>query len=248
MGRGLGQWDDVNLDLSPESEKCSKSNRKAIEKIKLSGGLEKQDPNSIRKKITSEQKKLIAEKVEKDLKKDTETNKNNGRLEKTPKRKLVGGLDLDDPNIRALIDKQSSYSDALAEEDAEKMANYFGFLEKKEEIENKMATTFSIECKVVSCNQCGYSRVTKPGKICKDEQHELKWSKGEKRFFKCKECGNRTITVEKIPTKQCSKCGSLNFERTSMLIVSTLIIFFASSVKCFFFPSMVSLSLQVHNL
>ncbi|CAD5122841.1 DgyrCDS11245 [Dimorphilus gyrociliatus] len=214
LGRGLGQWDEVNLDLSPEADNSTKQNKKAIGKIRLFGGIEKEDPNCIRPKITDEKKKLIREKVNKDMGIDDV-----GKDDKnTPKRKLIGGLDLNDPKVRALIDKQSAYSGALAEEDADKMNSYFGQLEKRDEIENKMASTFSVECKVVSCSQCGYSRVSKPGKICKDERHDLKWSKAERRFFKCKECGNRTTSVERIPTKQCDKCGSLNFERTSMLI------------------------------
>lgn len=38
-----------------------------------------------------------------------------------------------------------------------------------------------------------------------------------KRFYKCSNCQNRTVTLELLPTRPCNNCGSSKWERTGMM-------------------------------
>lgn len=49
--------------------------------------------------------------------------------------------------------------------------------------------------------QCAYTHF-KPLETCVSEQHDYHWHDGVKRFFKCP-CGNRTISLDRLPQKHC---------------------------------------------
>nr|CAD7452839.1 unnamed protein product [Timema tahoe] len=52
---------------------------------------------------------------------------------------------------------------------------------------------------------------------CKSEGHPLKVTDGTKRFFKCGDCGNRTVTLDIVPLLTCKNCSSSRWERAPMM-------------------------------
>nr|CAD7395528.1 unnamed protein product [Timema cristinae] len=52
---------------------------------------------------------------------------------------------------------------------------------------------------------------------CKTEGHPLKVTDGTKRFFKCGDCGNRTVTLDIVPLLTCKNCSSSRWERAPMM-------------------------------
>ena len=53
-----------------------------------------------------------------------------------------------------------------------------------------------------NCGQCKYTALA-VGDRCKSEGHHIKTLKATKRFFRCKECSWRTVSLDKIPTTAC---------------------------------------------
>lgn len=98
----------------------------------------------------------------------------------------------------------------------ERQDKYFETLEKKEAMEEKMLNTTKVACKAVICLTCKYVALSAADR-CKEERHPLKVKDAEKRFFRCKDCGNRTISLQRLPKLACKNCQSSRWERTSMM-------------------------------
>ncbi|XP_036800559.1 uncharacterized protein LOC110490755 isoform X2 [Oncorhynchus mykiss] len=56
----------------------------------------------------------------------------------------------------------------------------------------------------------------KPADRCVEEKHELQWLDATKCFFKGP-CGQRAITLDRLPHKHCSNCVLFKWERDGML-------------------------------
>lgn len=69
---------------------------------------------------------------------------------------------------------------------------------------------------LVICQQCKYKALS-AAQLCRDENHKLKVVDAEKRFFECEDCGNRTITLNRIPKISCKNCQSSRWKRTGMI-------------------------------
>ncbi len=63
--------------------------------------------------------------------------------------------------------------------------------------------------------QCNYTALS-ASELCRREGHALKSIKAVKRFFKCKDCKQRTITLDRLPKRACNHCGSSNWEKAAM--------------------------------
>eukprot|EP00058_Branchiostoma_floridae_P016247 XP_002601735.1 hypothetical protein BRAFLDRAFT_76045 [Branchiostoma floridae] len=109
--------------------------------------------------------------------------------------------------------KVSSSQKAMAQ--LEMQEKYFAELEKKERMEDKMATINYVKCKIVTCKKCKYTTFC-PSESCKKENHPLVWHDGVKRFFKCMNCSKRCVSLQRYPQVACRSCGSSKFERTTM--------------------------------
>ncbi|WAR25947.1 MCM10-like protein [Mya arenaria] len=182
----------------------------AIAKIKAKGGISKEDPNAVvqKKLLSPEAKEKIKKRVADDMDHDECPSTSTGAQEPPKKKsKLLGDLDLNSPEVQQLLKKKSKHTGALAEAEAEQEERYFGKLEQRERMEDKMASIKEMDCKYRSKSL--HDR-------CKKEHHNFVKSKGTQRFFKCKQCKTRTICFDKMPTKACKDCGSFNFERVSM--------------------------------
>lgn len=110
----------------------------------------------------------------------------------------------------------SSHQNLVEQRQNEEQEKYFNKLEKKEAIEEKMLNTFKVDCKAVVCQQCKYTAFSAADR-CKEERHPLRIIDATKRFFKCKDCGNRTATVHKLPKTSCNNCKGSKWERAAMI-------------------------------
>ncbi len=67
--------------------------------------------------------------------------------------------------------------------------------------------------------QCKYKWFS-ASDLCKAESHPLKVIDTVKRFFKCDNCSNRTVTLEIVPLICCKQCGGSKWSRAGMIRVS----------------------------
>ncbi|XP_042902667.1 protein MCM10 homolog isoform X3 [Parasteatoda tepidariorum] len=217
LGRGLQPGQSVSLDfsLSKRPKFCSVQDLaklKAIQKIQDKGPIKRQDPNSVKTSAD------ISMKVQAALNKSIdEHNDYVGDDEEIdiPKSQL-GEIDINSEKIKAILNRKSSHAYEVEVAEIEKQESYFSALEKKEQMEEKMASTTEVVCDVVSCKQCKYTAHHATDR-CKDRRHPLKRHKAIKRFFVCKDCKNRSCCFTKLPKRPCRNCGGSNYERTSMI-------------------------------
>ncbi|XP_062707074.1 protein MCM10 homolog [Aedes albopictus] len=195
------------IDLAASPKQALHSRQKAIDILKKKP-LEKANPNFIKYRGTETGKKRALEEIQ--TKEATE----NGNLSKKQK------LDQEDQarkdRIKAIMDASSSHTDLIQAHEDEEQEKYFKDLERKEAMEEKMMNTFKVECKAVICVQCKYIAFSAADR-CKEERHELKVRDAEKRFFKCGDCGNRTVSLHRLPKTSCKNCQSSRWERCAMM-------------------------------
>lgn len=118
--------------------------------------------------------------------------------------------------IERIMAATSSHTNLVEMREQEAQDDYFNKLERKEAMEEKMLNTYKMPCKAVICQRCKYTAFS-AAERCKEEKHPLKVVDAQKRFFQCKDCGNRTTTVFKLPKQSCSSCKGSRWERTAMI-------------------------------
>lgn len=190
---------DLNEDISKDQKNRAKL--LAIQFAKKRGGFDKADPNRTRP--------LKSESAEKGLKRKREEEKEKVE-EKTEKKVAFRSRFLE------MLEAKSAHSDLIEQRADEEQEKYFNKLEMKEKMEEKMLSTFQIECKAVQCSICKYKAFSS-SELCKKLQHPIKVVNAVKRFYKCGDCGNRTVTLERIPTETCKKCASSKWVKSAMM-------------------------------
>lgn len=118
--------------------------------------------------------------------------------------------------FKQLMEATSSHVNLIEKSEEEEKEKYFGKLEIKEKMEEKMMTTFKIDCKAVTCSVCKYTAFSSSD-MCKELRHPIRVINAVKRFFKCRDCGNRTVALDKMPKLSCNKCNSSNWQRAPMM-------------------------------
>ncbi|EDW13026.1 protein MCM10 homolog [Drosophila mojavensis] len=118
--------------------------------------------------------------------------------------------------IERIMAATSSHTNLVDMREQEAQDDHFNKLERKEAMEEKMLNTYKMPCKAVICQRCKYTAFS-AAERCKEEKHPLKVVDAEKRFYQCKDCGNRTTTVFKMPKHSCSSCKGSRWERTAMI-------------------------------
>ncbi|XP_063164251.1 protein MCM10 homolog [Candoia aspera] len=218
LGSGLSEGDDVLFfdDLSPPPTKLSRlaeaKKIAAIKKLRAKGQiLSKVDPNSVKRKRSDLDVPGISERVEKNItvSEDAEA------LEPVKKKQRQQLEYLESDEFQEILSAQSKHTGVLKEFEAELQERYFEPLVKKEQMEEKMRNIREVKCRVATCKTCKYTYF-KLLDSCVTEHHEYHWHNGVKRFFKCP-CGNRAISLDKLPKKHCSNCGLFKWERDGML-------------------------------
>ncbi|XP_056000805.1 protein MCM10 homolog isoform X2 [Ostrea edulis] len=217
LGRGEVRDGFISLDMSNKTNSVSMKELakiKAITKVKNSGGIQKDDPNALKRKRESPDfKEKIETRVLSSIGNErTESKKGEPAVKRS---KLLGNIDENSEEFRMLMKSRSKHTGALAEVEHEQEERYFMELEKKEKYEDKMQSTMSVKCSVFTCKNCNYTAMKLADK-CKRDGHTIVKLEGSKRFFKCKHCGKRKISIHKYPTEPCD-CGEYNFQRTAMM-------------------------------
>ncbi|XP_014293957.1 protein MCM10 homolog [Halyomorpha halys] len=115
-----------------------------------------------------------------------------------------------------LMNQKSLHEDLIELREYEQEMEYFDKMEKKDRLEEKMLNTYKVDCKAVKCLKCNYLWFS-ASDACKAEGHPLKVIDAVKRFFKCGNCENRTVSLTIIPLLPCKKCSGSNWVRTAMM-------------------------------
>lgn len=198
---------DLNMSYGQKSAERAKTN--AIRLIQQSGGIAKLDPNNI--KGTEAGKKRALEKLNPSDTDENASKKSKSNVEEVKKTKGVMS-----ERFKKILEATSAHQNLIEQHDDDEQEKYFNKLEKKEAMEEKMLNTFKLACKAVRCTKCKYTAFS-AAKICKDERHPLKVLDTFKRFFKCADCNNRTISLELIPLHSCSNCSGSRWVKAPML-------------------------------
>ncbi|XP_019062630.1 protein MCM10 homolog isoform X3 [Fukomys damarensis] len=234
LGRGVAEGDDVlffdefppprpKLSALAEAKKacgvcllsCSLSPRlAAISKLRAKGQiLTKTNPNSITRKQKNPQD--VQEVKERAEKNNTFSPEAEDELEPAQKKRREQLAYLESEEFQNILKAKSKHTGILKEAEAELQERYFEPLVKKEQMEEKMRSIKEVKCRVVTCRTCAYTHF-KPLETCVSARHDYRWHDGLKRFFKCP-CGNRSVSLDRLPKKHCSNCGLYKWERDAML-------------------------------
>ncbi|CAH8842057.1 unnamed protein product [Trichobilharzia szidati] len=89
-------------------------------------------------------------------------------------------------------------------------------LERRDEFEEKLVNQDKEACTYVICETCKY-RAFKAAPDCRTSNHQLKYLKGFKRYFSCRHCSKRTVSLDRYPTNSCQYCGESLFEKTGVM-------------------------------
>ncbi|XP_053676228.1 protein MCM10 homolog [Anopheles nili] len=202
--------DSFDIELTKPVKKALQS-RALASKIVKQNPIEKSNPNFIKYRGTEQGKKRVLEEV----------SKNSASEEQNAKRqKLQDEKDEQDrarkEHIKRIMEASSSHQDLVVARENIQQEDYFKTLERKEAMEEKMLNTFKVACKAVSCVQCKYIAFSAADR-CKQEGHSLRVHDAEKRFFRCGDCGNRTVSLFRIPKVSCKSCQSSRWERCAMM-------------------------------
>lgn len=179
----------LSKDLRERKKQITRAKAESL--IKHKGGIEKANPNSLKKNISNVVNKSA------DLELEIEGDKK-------------------DLAFKEMMQKTSRHMDLVDEAHRREEEDYFAKLEKKEEMEEKMLNTFKVECKAVRCVECKYTWFS-ASELCKRERHTIKLIQTFKRFFKCVNCSTRTISFDVVPLRACSHCGVISWARAPMM-------------------------------
>ncbi|XP_030198059.1 protein MCM10 homolog isoform X1 [Gadus morhua] len=219
LGRGFSEGDDiVFFDRSPQQAPppaalgLSAAKMAALRRLKAKGaGLAKEDPNAVKRKRSSKDGEISA-RVEKNM----AAVEGNEAEEEEPAQKRRRDLSyIQSDEFQKILKAKSRHQAALQAAEYQIQERYFDPLVKKEQLEEKMRDTKEMKCRAVSCKQCNYTYF-KPADRCVEGNHTLKWHDALKRFFKCP-CGQRSIALDRLPSKHCSNCGLFKWQRDGML-------------------------------
>ncbi|XP_063699475.1 protein MCM10 homolog [Culicoides brevitarsis] len=204
---------NFTVDLSMSSKQAMIAKQHAINLLK-NKPIEKANPNFIKHRGTEAGKKRALEELDQNLtglEQDVKKQKIDKANEENAKRE----------RLLRIMNATSSHNDILEVKELERQDKYFTNLEKKEAMEEKMLNTTKVACKAVICLTCKYVALSAADR-CKEERHPLKIREAEKRFFKCHDCGYRTISLHRIPKLACKICSSSRWDRTSMMPEKTV--------------------------
>ncbi|MFH4974561.1 hypothetical protein AB6A40_001270 [Gnathostoma spinigerum] len=195
--------------LSPEKEPTrDRTTRKAIAKIHQLGGIDRLDPNTLKKCGGSLQKSTS---ICKDtvIQSHSVASSTNGFAEFRSKT-------FSDDELKMLLQKRSTHQNELDKEDEERQDGYFNLMEQKEKFENILTETMEVkDCTVYTCKKCEYT-YHKQSDYCLSQAHTVLKHKATRRFFKCCSCKKRCICYEILPTKPCKFCDGKDFVRVGM--------------------------------
>lgn len=194
----LGGTIDLSQPITKKHINRAKSN--AIKWVKENGKIKPKNPNKVRADKEEKLEKGKKRPREADNNEEQEAKKSNALSDK----------------FKEMMQTKSSHTDLIEKSYEQEQEKYFNNLEMKERMEEKMLTTYKVACKAVRCLVCKYTSFS-ASDMCKEQKHPLRVTDAMKRFFKCGDCGNRTVSLDRIPSHSCIKCSSSNWTRAAMM-------------------------------
>ncbi|XP_058807440.1 protein MCM10 homolog [Phymastichus coffea] len=196
------------IDFSEPINKNTRDKAKleAIELSRKVGGFQKTNPNKVRPdKAAASEKGLKRRRDEEETEAEAVTH-NRSAKKANP---VIN-------RFQKMLEMKSTHSDLIEKREDEQTDEYFKKLEVKERMEEKMLSTYKVDCKAVRCVICKYVAFSSSD-LCKKLQHPIKVIDAVKRFFKCADCRYRTVTLDRIPTETCKRCASSKWIKTAMM-------------------------------
>lgn len=207
LGRGLSSEGTVTLGISSPPIDPKKAQALKILQSKGQSQLSKASPNHLpNRKRKAEDKLKSLEKVRKALNDKNDDNEEAKSDEKAKSKE----------RLQKVLSQKSKNQNLIEDHENEMLDKHLDSLERVENMEEKMLQTTEIETKAVSCQRCNYTAFSQSD-LCKQSGHRIKVITCKKRFFECKQCKNRTISLDKYPKIACSKCGESRWTRTGMI-------------------------------
>jgi len=202
LGNGCNQgMIDFSEPITKQQIYTAKMN--AIKWVQEHGKIKAEDCNQI---DMSSRKKL-----EKNAKRCRETDKQSEQEEQSAKK-----IKSINEKFKKILEAKSSHTDLIEKSYDKEKEKYFNKLEAKEKMEEKMMNTFKVNCKAVKCILCKYTAFS-ASDMCKEQRHPLRVIDAIKRFFKCADCGNRTVSLSRMPLHNCGKCNGSNWAKAAMM-------------------------------
>ncbi|CDS40853.1 protein mcm10 [Echinococcus multilocularis] len=118
--------------------------------------------------------------------------------------------------LARLVSQGSRHADIAAANETSAEWKLLSCLEARDRIEEKLLNQHEQECQVVTCLRCRY-RSLHASQTCRKEGHKLRFSIGVRRFFACRNCKTRMITLDRYPNFACTKCGESLFEKAGAI-------------------------------
>ncbi|XP_033223360.1 protein MCM10 homolog [Belonocnema kinseyi] len=190
---------DFSVPISKKQVDVAKLN--ALKFVRQKGGFSKSNVNKILESKEKKEQNLKRKRDPDDVEMDDKKLKEAKKLSE---------------KFKQLMEATSAHVNLIEKSEEEEKEKYFGKLEIKEKMEEKMMTTFKIDCKAVTCSVCKYTAFSSSD-MCKELRHPIRVINTVKRFFKCRDCGNRTVALDKMPKLSCNKCNSSNWLRAPMM-------------------------------
>ncbi|XP_039756058.1 protein MCM10 homolog [Pararge aegeria] len=199
----------VDLSMSYSQRNAEKTKLNAIRLIQQKGGLEKHDPMNTKGTETGKKRAL-------DMLNNSTSDENESKRTKANEEEYKKLKPIMSERFKKILEATSAHGNLIKQHEDDEQEKYFNKLEKKEAMEEKMLNTFKLACKAVRCAKCKYTAFS-AAQICKDERHPLKVLDTFKRFFKCADCNNRTVSLEILPLRSCSNCSGSRWVKAPML-------------------------------
>ncbi|KAG7454628.1 hypothetical protein MATL_G00261810 [Megalops atlanticus] len=219
LGRGFTEGEDVLFfdhtpPPPPPSHSLSAAKLAALRKLREKGqAIAKEDPNAVKRKRPNSTD--ITKRVEQN-RASPEGEQAGAEPEEPALKKRRAQLEyLQSDEFQQILNAKSRHTGALQAAEFQLQEQYFDPLVKKEQMEEKMRNIREMKCRAVTCKTCKYTYF-KPLDRCVEEKHDYHWHDALKRFFKC-QCGQRAISLDRLPHKHCSNCGLFKWERDGML-------------------------------
>nr|XP_021199904.2 protein MCM10 homolog [Helicoverpa armigera] len=211
---GLKGSGTIDLSMTYGQKAAERAKANAFRLIQQSGGLAKADPNNL--KGTQAGKKRALEKLNDSNSDENDSKKSKSEEDDVTRSQLKKPKSVMSERFKKILEATSAHQNLIEQHDDDEQEKYFNKLEKKEQMEEKMLNTYKLACKAVRCVKCKYTAFS-AAQICKDERHPLKVLDSFKRFFKCADCNNRTVSLELLPLHSCSNCKSSRWVKAPMM-------------------------------
>ncbi len=221
LGRGLGSSEFIDLSSAPGQSR-SVARAKALLAQKGKSALETRDPNYVpqRKRKANElecARKRVALALEVEAAgRGAQENRSDGSTKEAVPQTTSTGKVMTKERLAAICSARSKNEHLVSDFENETLERRLDALERKEAMEEKMVGTKELETRAVTCKECNYTSFSQ-SELCRGRGHRVRRIAAAKRFFECRDCKKRTVSLDRYPKSACDKCGGSSWARTGMM-------------------------------